>query len=312
MPKAILIKDLPLCIDNYLLYLGSVKKASPLTISAYRLDLTQFYEFLRESGAAGVVTRLHVRRYLAFMHDRQYKATSINRKFAALRAFFKFLVKNDLLEKNPATNLSFKKTPRKLPKVLTRKQILAALQYFTPTDGEAQRDRTLLELFYGTGMRLQEVTDLDLDDLDLKAQHVRAHGKGGKTRLIPLAPALQSTLAAWLGERRRWLATLPRTTTQNALFIRPDGKRLPAREISGIINRLLSKVAEKGKTNPHILRHSFATHMIDAGADLVSVKELLGHSSLSTTQIYTHVSPGRLQEAYSRAHPRAKAKRRRK
>ncbi len=308
MPKSLLVDKLPMALDQYLDHLQNLKAASSHTIAAYRTDLLQFHDFLRQNQVSGGITRLHVRQYLTFLRNANYSATSINRKLTCLRSFFRYLRSREEISINPTANIATRKVPKTLPDVLSEEDVLRAIDSLPDASGEYLQQRAIVELFYATGMRLSEVANLTLSDFNFHAMHIRVHGKGRKVRLVPIPAGLANTLQRWLRERKQWLTQTEGGGTEH-LFIRKNGRALGIRDISRIVDRVLSRVAEKGKTHPHVLRHSFATHLLNAGADLVAVKELLGHASLSTTQIYTHVSPERLQEVYRKAHPRAELNR---
>lgn len=295
-------------ITPFLTHLHSVKHISDFTAAAYRQDLEHFITFLQEQQVIGKIGRLQVRRFLAHLAAGDYKPASINRKLACLRSYFKFLIATGELDHNPAANIPFQKNPRRLPHVLSRAQLTAALRPSAADTPEQRRDRTIVYCFYATGLRLRELASLTLADVNFHSQQITVRGKGGRTRVIPFSRDLLTVLRAWLQERESWLQETGRGRT-GALFIRPDGEAMTPLQVSRAVNAVLAQVAAAGKTNPHILRHSFATHLVDAGADLVAVKELLGHRSLSTTQVYTHVSPNRLKQAYAQAHPRATGKR---
>ncbi|RMD94832.1 MAG: hypothetical protein D6814_14055 [Calditrichaeota bacterium] len=305
MPKFLLVRDLSEQVDRFLNQLERLNSCSSQTITSYKQDLRQFLDFLHAQQIVGAITRLHVRQFLAFLSEKKSAPATMNRKLACLRSFFKFLVSQNVIERNPTANIAFRKMPRKLPNVLTENQILSILHGMPEEPADAFRDKVIIELFYTTGMRLQEVASLRVSDINFVSQQLQVMRKGRKLRWVPLTAQMSRELERWLVYRRQWLEACPSADTAH-VFIAPNGRPLGPRDISRIVDRALSKVAEKGKTHPHILRHSFATHLLNQGADLVAVKELLGHESLSTTQIYTHVSPGRLQKVYLQAHPRAK------
>ena len=306
MPKSLLIKDFPDSIASFLGELKTLKAASSHTLKSYAADLHQFVQFLKAQSVKGAVHRLHVRQYLAYLMQQQYTATSINRKLACLRSFFKFLVSHGRIDNNPTANIAFRKVPRQLPSILSEQQILQAVQEISPGTLTDFRNQVILELLYLTGMRASEVINLKIPHLELDALQLRVKGKGNKERIVPISTEMAKKLQAWINQSNKWRTN--KGGDQDRVFIKKNGRALGPRDLSRIVDGILSRVAEKGKTHPHILRHSFATHLLNAGADLMAVKELLGHSSLATTQIYTHVSPHRLKEAYARAHPRAQRK----
>ncbi|MFQ5629663.1 MAG: tyrosine-type recombinase/integrase [bacterium] len=302
------INDLSLKISPFLQHLVTHKRVLQFTVDSYQQDLKQFMLFLEEAGLKGMVSRHHVRQFLAALSSQNYKPASINRKLATLRSFFKYLLFVGEIEHNPAANIAFRKKTRALPKVLTKTQMQQINKMFSNIrQPDEFRDGAIVQLFYATGMRLRELTYLRLTDINWYSMQISIKGKGGKTRLIPYTKNIEKTLKRWLDIRRNWLEASTCKQKPPELFIDKNGRGLEPGSISEIVRKILSHVSEKGKTNPHILRHSFATHLIDSGADLVAVKELLGHRSLSTTQIYTHVSPNRLRKTYMQAHPRAKS-----
>lgn len=300
------ISGLPSKISSFLHYLREHQHASEFTVSSYANDLNQFVLFLRSQDVKGGVARLHIRQYLAVLAAHGYKPASMNRKLAALRSFFRFLVLQGELQHNPAANIVPQKRPQTLPKVLTLNQIRHLFQSLRhDTAPEQIRDTAILQLFYATGLRLRELTYLRIQQINWYARQLTVCGKGDKIRVVPLGRAVSAALRHWTAIRQEWLAARMFSKEPDELFLDQQGRALTPKKVSTIVNKYLQRVAEEGRTHPHILRHSFATHLLDGGADLVAVKELLGHSSLSTTQVYTHVSPARLRSAYAQAHPRA-------
>jgi integrase/recombinase XerC len=294
-------------ISPFLQYLIARKKISQFTVDSYRQDLSQFAEFLDDRNLHGHLSRLHVRQFLALLAERKYKPATINRKLATLRSFFKYLQLNGDIDHNPAANIAFQKNTRALPKILSKTQMLRLNDLVTGAEEpDKLRDGVIVQLFYATGLRLRELTFLKISDVNWHALQITVKGKGGRSRVIPFTKNIEKFLKAWLKVRQAWLASSKKFPGPPELFIDENGLSLHPSKVSKIVRKVLLQVSEKGKINPHILRHSFATHLLDSGADLVAVKELLGHRSLTTTQIYTHVSPARLQKAYMQAHPRAK------
>ena len=288
-------------LDNYLLSLKSERNYSPHTINAYATDLNQFNRFLEDKNLAfDQINKSILRSFLAYLKQEDYKAKSINRKMASIRSFYKYIVKLNVLTKNPTTTLFSLKTEKNLPPNLSYQTILAALELPDEETFIGARDQAILELFYGTGIRLGELGTLTLDDIDFVNDLIRVKGKGSKERLVPLGKAAKNSLENYLNRR-----TLINQKSINALFLNKYGKIFSHRGIQKRVQKYLMLVSPSGKTSPHVLRHSFATHLLDEGADLLAVKELLGHSNLSTTQIYTHVSVEHLKKIYQQAHPRA-------
>ncbi len=299
------VHDLPLAIDDFIAYCKTVRNHSEFTRTAYAVDLKQFYDFLQEQEVIGAVTRLHIRTFLARLSDQNLAPSTLNRKLSSLRAFFKYQHLEGRINSNPTVNIPSRKQPSHLPGVLDRERLLSVLRALPENPIPQLRDKTIVSLFYATGMRLRELCALQVGDINLFQRHLRVLGKRGKVRIVPMGREITELLHKWLGVREQISEQGISAEARTSVFISERGKAMGPSTVSRVVNRVLSAVAEKGKTNPHILRHSFATHLLDAGADLVAVKELLGHSSLNTTQIYTHISPGRLRAAYEQAHPRA-------
>jgi len=287
--------------QKFLAYLEHERRASPFTLITYRGDLKQFGEFLDEQKARGEITRLSVRKYFSMLSRGGLMAVTVNRKLACLRAFFKFLLMENAARHNPASNLAFLKKPLRLPDFLTQHEVSSALAAISTDTLEGARDAAIMELFYGSGLRLRELAGLKMTDVDFANMQINVVGKGNRQRLVPLGRAAAGAVRRWL-ERRGEMAgefALPH------LFLNEHGKPLSPDAIGRRVARLLSRFTDPSKAHPHALRHSFATHLLDEGADLVAVKDMLGHASLATTQIYTHVTAERLKAAYKQAHPRA-------
>ena len=296
---------------DFLRYLESERNDSPHTVKAYGRDLAGFAAYLDGYYAGPTwtwagVDRLAVRGFLADRARAGWSKRTMARALSAIRAFYRFLNLHHGVEVNPAKAASTPKLERRLPGYLDRQ---AVERLFAVAEARAAentfrsaRDRAMLELFYSTGMRLSELVGLDMDDLDLVSDQVRVRGKGKKERLLPVGRPAVAALRQYYLRRDE----LPRGGGRGrAVFVGERGQRLTARAVQMAIRRLLDTVSEGQKISTHSLRHSFATHLLDAGADLRAVQELLGHASLSTTQIYTHTSVERLKHVYHQAHPRA-------
>jgi integrase/recombinase XerC len=294
-------------MNAFLQYLTTEKKYSSHTIDAYRRDVDQFVIYLSEISESqdlispGQITQEDVRQYLGSLVRYGLSKRSVARKQASLRSFFSFLLKGEEISVNPTSALSSPKMDKSLPVFLREEEIRSALNMINMDSPIALRDRSILELFYGTGMRLSELAELDITDLDLNAGTVRVFGKGAKERVLPVGRHLGEVLRQFLRVRNKFH---PNKETQ-ALFLNRKGNRLSTRGIQLRVHKWLEMFSEKKKLSPHVLRHTFATHLLDRGADLEAVKDLLGHTSLSTTQIYTHLSMDRLRKVYRQAHPRA-------
>lgn len=296
-------------LDEFLRHITDGRQLSKNTTIAYKRDLTDFSEFVaaRAEGRAWdwtSVDRLVLRAYLGHLAKQQLARRTVARKLSAIRSFFKFMHREEVLEANPARAVRSPKLERTLPGWLSKEEArrLFALAETRAAENSFRgaRDLAVLELFYATGMRLSELHGLDWSDLDLVGDQVKVRGKGRKERIVPLGTAAVQALRKY-ELRRNEIPIIDR----KAVFLSERGKRISARQLQNIVTAILSVVAEEAGLSVHSLRHSFATHLLDAGADLMAVKELLGHASLSTTRIYTHTSKERLKKVYDQAHPRA-------
>ena len=301
-------------IVAFLTFLDKERNDSLHTISAYGRDIRSFVEFadgyFADAWSWETVDRLALRSFMGELARRGLARRSVARAISALRTFYRFLGERYGVAANPAASLRLPKAEKRLPAVLDRRQIeeLFALAEAAARDGDflAVRDLCMLELFYSTGMRLAELGGLALGDVDAVSDQVKVRGKGRKERIVPFGRAAGRALRQYLPERERLLASLPPGRgDRRAVFLARTGRRLAARSIQRAIGRLLRVLGDRAGYKVHTLRHSFATHLLDAGADLRAVQELLGHASLSTTQIYTHTSVERLKKVYEDAHPRA-------
>jgi integrase/recombinase XerC len=296
---------LPQEIERFAAYLEAEKRASPHTRRAYLADLAQYTAFLAEQGAALVPSSPVLVRAFVARAAASAGATSLARKLSTLRSFYRFLVREGLAPANPARAVASPRRPKLLPKVLPEEEAAALVEAPPAQQGPlALRDRAFLELLYGSGLRVSELTGLDLADVDLAQGLVRVLGKRRKERIVPFGSSAADALRRWLEEGRPVLAAeAPRAG--NGLFLNHRGGRLSARSVARRIERWVRWAGLPRHVHPHVLRHSFATHLLGNGADLRGIQELLGHASLSTTQRYTHLDWKRLAEVYDRAHPRA-------
>ncbi|HEX7241375.1 MAG TPA: tyrosine recombinase XerC [Longimicrobiaceae bacterium] len=301
-------------VAAFLRYVEHERQLSPRTLRAYTDDLRELQAFLDgyygDPGWSWAgLDRLALRSFMGDCVARRGLARrSVARKLSAARSFFRFLHVEGRLEANPARSVRSPKRERSLPAFLTGDQMEAIFrdaEERTDTGGFlAVRNLAMMELFYGTGMRLAELQGLDLGDLDLVSERARVLGKGRKERIVPLGRMAVAALRRWYAERDPYVLHVPGADPR-AVFVSQRGRRLSVRQIQKVVTGHLDRVAEDSGASTHTLRHTFATHLVDAGADLVAVKELLGHASLSTTQIYTHTSKERLKAVYRQAHPRA-------
>ena len=289
-------------IEQFCIYLETERNASVHTVSAYRSDLAQFSAFLgaeEEHPLAAEVDHLTIRRYLARLH-KGHRKTTIGRKLSAIRALFRYLLREGRVEKNPAELVGTPKKEQRLPFHLNIDQVTSLVNAPAGAQGLPLRDRAVLETLYSCGIRVSELTGMNVGDLDLAGGLARVLGKGGKERIVPVGSFAREALAAYLEERGN-----PAAAT--ALILNARGGRLTRRSVGRIVDAHMLLIASMRKVSPHTLRHTFATHLLEGGADLRAIQELLGHASLSTTQKYTHVSIDRLMEVYDKAHPKARS-----
>lgn len=278
------------------------------TISAYSNDLQQFLRWVQERSrctdpSLRDMNKSTIRGFLAHLVRLGYSSRSVSRKLAALRAFSRYLVLENVIDKNPTLGLASPKLERRLPDFLTKTEMSKLLSLPDVETLEGQRDLLILELFYATGLRVSELASLKLENFRLDENVLRVKGKRGKVRLIPLGERVMRDLVAYLERYQRDEGR--RLEYHDYIFVKSNREPFSRQHIASIVNKYVKKVADRKKAHPHALRHTFATHLLNEGADLMSVKELLGHASLSTTQVYTHVSAEHLKKVYKQAHPRA-------
>lgn len=286
-------------LEAYLTHLEVSRNASPNTLKAYRTDCEEFLEVMEKCGFDALsLDREGVRSYFAAIHRRHSSAT-VARKLAAVRGMYRFLKRRGDVKNNPWIGVKGPKQAKRLPDFLPIDEVFALME--APDDNSvlSLRDRAILELLYGAGLRVSELVGLDVRDVDLEEGHVRVIGKGLKERIVPIGSKAIDALRKYLGVR----SAKPGVT---ALFLNNRGGRLTSRSVARRLDKAAMAAAVSRHVHPHTLRHTFATHMLDGGADLREIQELLGHSRLSTTQRYTHVTLRRLQEVYDRSHPRAR------
>lgn len=294
-------------IERFIEYLRVERNASPLTLKSYEEDLIALVLYLEEVEDRPVkiveVTTLSLRRFIAQLQEEGYAKSTISRKLACLRSYFRFAVREGWIEANIAKPLRNPRAGRKLPHFLSAEEIAKILEIPPPTTSSGLRDRAILETMYSSGLRVSELVGLGLEDIDFPAGLIRVRGKGRKERLSPLGSYAQKALKKWIAKRKPDPKAGKDHTS--AVFLNRFGRRLTSRSVGRMLEKYLKQCGLDQRTSPHTLRHSFATHLLDRGADIRSVQELLGHKSLITTQIYTHVSTTRLREVYETAHPRA-------
>lgn len=286
-------------LSSFINYLKNERNFSPYTATNYRRDLSFFLGFMKNRRA----DRSAARDYLRELESKRYSRRSIARKLSSVRSFFRFLVREKVLAENPFENLLTPKLPKKLPNFLYPEEVNSLLKMPDLSTATGRRDLAILEVLYGTGLRVTEISGINLGDIDFRENEIRTLGKGGKERIVLFGSHALTSLEQYLSHAR---AELLGAKKQNALFIGQRAHRLSPRQIERIIRNYARKAGIQKKVTPHTLRHSFATHLLSGGADLRMVQELLGHVSLSTTQVYTHVTKERLKQVYDSFHPRAK------
>lgn len=297
-------------IKQYFEYLEIERNYSSNTLQAYENDLAQFAEFLsRKTGRREVrvenVDHRSIRSYLGYLLESGFAKSSIARKLAAIRSFFSFLVRLGVLQSNPARSIATPKLEKHLPTFLDEKSMSRLMDVPDTSTVLGLRDRAILEVLYSTGMRLSELVNLKLGDVDFTSDTVKIHGKGGKQRIVPLGRKAKEALVRYLKDRHQLFGDQTSAEDRKSLFLTLHGRRIYRKAVHLVVNNAIQAVSEVEKKSPHVIRHTFATHLLDRGADLRAVKELLGHESLSTTQIYTHVTVDRLKKVYAQAHPKA-------
>jgi integrase/recombinase XerC len=301
-------------VDEFLLHLEKEQNDSPHTLTAYRRDLHACVEFLgayygNAEWTWGGVDRLAIRGFMGHLTRRGLGKRTVGRTLSAVRSFYKFLHRNELVEANPARSLQTPKRDKYLPAYLDRAQIDLLFQMAEARAWEGRfvdvRNLAILELFYSTGLRLAELAGINRVDLDLVSQQLKVRGKGRKERIVPVGDHAQLALRNYEAKRDALSRTLGGKADRTAFFLSRTGTRIGVRAVQLVVTRFLHEIDEDAGLSVHSLRHTFATHLLDAGADLRAVQELLGHASIATTQIYTHTSVERLKQVYAKSHPRA-------
>ena len=293
-------------IGDFLDYLTYERNVSINTIVAYRDDLESFVEFLgndyftlgRDQLDFKRVDNLTIRAYLAHLARRKLARSSVARQLSALRSFFRYLMRESLVDANPARAVATPKREKHLPSVMQPADIALLLEQPDLATPLGLRDRAFLELMYASGLRISELVGIDIDDIELRARLVKVRGKGGKERIVPFGSKAQEAIRACLPARHA-------AADENALFVNYRGDRITTRSVRRLFDKYVRGAALRAGISPHTMRHSFATHLLNAGADLRAIQELLGHASLSTTQKYTHLNDWELLKVYKKAHPRA-------
>jgi integrase/recombinase XerC len=301
-------------IDDFLQHLKYERNSSEHTLRNYESDLIQFYDHIAPPDKQGerrkvdilAIDNLTIREYMAGLYEKKKKKSSIHRKVAALRTFFRFLCREGVLEVNPAKLVASPRVERTLPNHLSIEQMVKFIETPETDTVLGKRDRAILELLYASGLRVSELVNLGLTDIDFSNQTIRVKGKGRKERIVPYGDHAKKALQDYLGVRSELLVEAePDKVDPSAVFMNYQGTRITTRSVGRMIDKYVKQCAQIHHISPHSLRHSFATHLLDAGADLRTIQELLGHARLSTTQQYTHVSMDKLMEVYDKSHPKA-------
>lgn len=301
--------ELTRCVEDFLAYLDKERGYSSLTTKAYSRDLRDFTAFLREYDPDLLqmpegIDRQSIRHFLGYLRERGLSAKSTARSLAALKSFFNYLNRAEVLPSNPAVDIRTPRSTRPLPEFLDERQIAALMHLPPANDIRGLRDRAILETFYATGIRLAELAGLRVGDVSFTQETVRVVGKGNKERVVPLGKWAGEALGHYLEARRQSGEEIQR---DSPLFCGRGTRPISHRTVQTRVGEYLRQVAEAGHLSPHLLRHSIATHLLDRGADLMAVKDFLGHSSLSSTQVYTHVKVEQMKNVYRQAHPHAAA-----
>ena len=305
------MKDL---IQQFTDWLASEKGYSNHTIEGYKRDCLEFIDGIEPGCLPSDIDQVHIRKFVVSLHGRN-NSTSIARKLSALRTFFKYLQRLEVISKDPSEGIRGPKVSKNIPVFLTVDEVFVLLETPTEQDTFMVRDRAIMELLYSTGMRVAELVSRNLADLDFDTEMLRVRGKGDKERLVPVGRPAMEAIGAWLPKREQLIIARVergRQVEKEAMFLNGRGGRLSTRSVERMVKTYGERAGIAQTVTPHALRHSFATHLLEMGADLRSVQELLGHASLSTTQRYTHVTLDRLAEVYDKAHPMARSGNRKK
>lgn len=282
-------------LEKFLTYMEVEKNYSPHTVLNYKLDLIEFFDFIKDAPIEGV-DYLLLRKYLAHLRQDNLKPRTMSRKLSSIRSFFKFLQRENLITQNPSTLLMSPKLDKTLPKFLTESEVSQFIEAPDVTTEFGRRDRAILETLYSTGARVSELSLLNVEHVDFFSNIARVSGKGKKERIIPIGDKALKAIKKYIDTRKK---------KSSVLFLNKNGTRMTTRGIYNVTDKYIKQVSTTLHVSPHVLRHSFATHLLNRGADLRSVQELLGHVNLSTTQMYTHITTEKLKKVYEQAHPRA-------
>jgi integrase/recombinase XerC len=291
-------------IDKFITYLNYEKGYSKNTSIAYQNDLSEFTSFISKQKIQDVteVNYKTLYHYISYLGESGLKASSVERKAASIKSFFHFLMKNALIQKNPAILISSPRKEKRLPRILEKKEVLGLIDSIPEQNALEFRNKTILMLLYASGLRISELTGLDLKNVDFKEGILRVRGKGNKERIVPTGEKTRRMLVQYLSFRKELDSV---KGIHEALFLTKSGKRIQDRMVRYILNRAIQELSLQKHVSPHTLRHTFATHLLENGANIRVIQEMLGHSSLSTTQIYTHLTTEKLKENYDQFHPHA-------
>ena len=294
-------------VRGFLEYLETERNYSAHTILSYETDLMSLVQFLRNEKIESFdqVHKESLRAFIGFLLDEGFASRSVARKIASLRSFFKYLRRHKIVESNPALVLITPKVGKRLPMFLDEQSMRKLFLSSDQTGPNKKRDLAIMELFYSTGIRLSELINLTLNDLKQEEGLIKVKGKGRKERFVPVGKKALSVINEYLATRKDLLLEAQRTYNERSLFVTGKGQKLYPQAVGRIVRKYIGAVSEIEKKSPHVLRHTFATHLLNHGADIRAVKELLGHESLSTTQVYTHVSSARMKKVYEESHPKA-------
>jgi integrase/recombinase XerC len=292
--------------DRFVDYIKYEKRYSPHTINAYQLDLNQFSEYIRlqyDTVNPQDITYVMIRSWIVSLLEQNISARSVNRKITTLKTYYRFLLKEKVVSENPMGKILAPKSPSRLPAFVEAERMQFLFDDIEFGDGfEADRNKLIMELFYDTGMRLSELVNLKLTDVDLPRLQLKVTGKRNKERIIPFTDKLAAQISFYLEKRKEVITA---GTENSYLFITDQGKRIYPKLVYRVVNHYLNMVTTVSKKSPHVIRHTFATHMLNNGADLNAIKEILGHANLSATQVYTHNTIEKLKSIYKQAHPKA-------
>lgn len=294
-------------VNSFITYLKVEKHYTENTIINYKSDLAEFCIFLKKEGISqfASVNYADVRLFLTELHERGFARNTVTRMISSLRSFYRFLIVEKKVDRNPFQSTALPKKEHRLPNFLYEEEVAALFRVLDVSTPLGQRNQAILELLYATGIRVSECVSLDVHDLDFSLEHVLVSGKGNRERYIPIGSFAIDALKTYIQDGRMRLLSKNKSNEAEALFLNYKGTRLSSRSVRTIIKQIVDKASLHKNISPHVLRHTFATHLLNAGADLRSVQELLGHAQLSSTQIYTHVTKETLRDVYNTYHPRA-------